>query len=153
MRALFRFEVGADEKDSETDIAQLGQGGLGLPDRDYYLLEDEKSKNIRAAYEDHIGKMFVLLGDKPDVAAAEAKSVLNFETELAKASKTRVDLRDPQGNYHKMTLADLDKTASGFDWNAYFATVGSKEPGGLDVGQPEFAAAAARLVAPRRSTT
>ena len=147
VRALFHFEVGADEKDSETDIAQLGQGGLGLPDRDYYLLDDEKSKKIRAAYEEHIGKIFGLLGDKPEVAAAEAKSVLNFETELAKASKTRVDLRDPQTNYHKMTVADLDKAASGFDWNAYFATVGSKEPGGMDVGQPEFTAAAAHLIA------
>ena len=147
VRAMFRFEVGADEKDSETDIAQLGQGGLGLPDRDYYLLEDEKSKGIRAAYEDHVGKMFVLLGDKPDVAAAEAKTVLGFETELAKASKTRVDLRDPQGNYHKMTVDELDKSAPGLDWNAYFAGVGSKEPGGLDVGQPEFAKRAAELAA------
>ena len=147
VRALFHFEVGADEKDSETDIAQLGQGGLGLPDRDYYLLEDEKSKAIRATYEDHIAKMFVLLGDKPETAATEAKSVLNFETELAKASKTRVDLRDPLANYHKMTVADLDKSAPGFGWNAYFASVGSKEPGGMDVGQPEFAAAAAHLIA------
>ncbi len=147
VRALFHFEVGADEKDSETDIAQLGQGGLGLPDRDYYLLEDEKSKGIRAAYEDHIGKIFALLGDKPDVAATEAKTVMGFETELAKASKTRVDLRDPQGNYHKMTVADLDKTAPGFEWKAYFATVGNAEPGGLDVGQPEFAASAAHLLA------
>ena len=147
VRALFHFEVGADEKDSETDIAQLGQGGLGLPDRDYYLLDDEKSKAIRATYEDHIAKMFVLIGDKPDAAANEAKAVLNFETELAKASKTRVDLRDPLGNYHKMTVAELTKTAPGFEWNAYFAGVGSKEPGGMDVGQPEFAAAAAHLVA------
>ncbi len=147
VRALFHFEVGADEKDSETDIAQLGQGGLGLPDRDYYLLEDEKSKALRATYEDHVAKLFALIGDKPEAAAAEAKSVLGFETELAKASKTRVDLRDPLGNYHKMTVADLDKTAPGFGWNAYFAGVGSKEPGGLDVGQPEFATAAAHLVA------
>ena len=147
VRALFHFEVGADEKDSETDIAQLGQGGLGLPDRDYYLLEDEKSKTIRSTYEDHVGKMFVLLGDKPDVAAAEAKTVLAFETDLAKASKTRVDLRDPLGNYHKMTVADLDKNAPGFGWNEYFAGVGSKEPGGMDVGQPEFTAAMAHLVA------
>ncbi len=146
VRALFHFEVGADEKDSETDIAQLGQGGLGLPDRDYYILEDEKSKALRGTYEDHIAKMFVLIGDKPETAAAEAKSVLNFETELAKASKTRVDLRDPLGNYHKMTVPDLDKTAPGFGWNAYFASVGSKEPGGMDVGQPEFATAAAHLI-------
>lgn len=146
VRAIFRFEVGADEKDSETDIAQLAQGGLGLPDRDYYLLDDEKSKALRATYEDHVAKMFALLGDKPDVAAAEAKSVLNFETELAKASKTRVDLRDPQGNYHKMTVADLAKAAPGFEWKAYFASVGNAEPGGLDVGQPEFATFAAHLI-------
>ena len=147
VRAIFRFEVGADEKDSETDIAQLGQGGLGLPDRDYYLLEDDKSKALRATYEEHVAKMFVLAGDKPEVAAAEAKSVLNFETELAKASKTRVDLRDPLGNYHKMTVADLAKTAPGFEWKAYFASVGNAEPGGLDVGQPEFTTRAAELAA------
>ncbi len=64
--------------------------------------------------------------------------MLKFETELAKASKTRVDLRDPQGNYHKMTVADLEKSAPGFGWKAYFTDLGTPEPGGLDVGQPEF---------------
>ncbi len=144
--ALFAVFVTADEKNSETDIAQFYQGGLGLPDRDYYTKTDDASKKLLAAYQEHVTKMFTLLGDAPDVAAAEAKSVVNFETELAKASKTRVQLRDPEGNYHKMTVDELAKAAPGFDWKAYFTALGAPEPGGLDVKQPEFAARVAELV-------
>ena len=145
--ALFDFGVEADEKNSETDIAQLSQGGLGLPDRDYYLLDDEHSKGLRTQYEAHLTRMFTLLGDPADKAAAEAKSVLAFETELAKASKTRVDLRDPQTNYHKMTVDELTKAAPGFEWKAYLTDLGSTDPGSLDVGQPEFVTAAVKLAA------
>ncbi len=144
---LFEFGVNADEKNSETDIAQLGQGGLGMPDRDYYLLDDNRSKTLREQYEQHVARMFALLGDPADKAATEARTVLSFETELARASKTRVDLRDPLGNYHKMTVADLEKSAPGFEWKAYFTDLGNPEPGGLDVGQPEFVAAAVKLAA------
>ncbi len=143
--ALFTVFVTADEKNSETDIAQFYQGGLGLPDRDYYTKTDDASKKLLAAYQEHVTKMFALLGDAPDVAAAEAKSVVSFETELAKASKTRVQLRDPEGNYHKMTVDELAKAAPGFDWKAYFTALGAPEPGGLDVKQPEFATRAADL--------
>ena len=95
--------------------------------------------------------MFTLLGDAPEVAAAEAKTVLSLETELAKASKTRVQLRDPEANYHKMTVDELVKAAPGFDWKAYFTALGAPEPGGLDVKQPEFAARAAELAKDRPS--
>lgn len=135
---LFRFDVDADEKDSQNQIVQAGQGGLGLPDRDYYTKDDDRSKTLRAQYEEHVAKMFALLGDAPDKAAADAKTVLALETELAKASKTRVQLRDPEGNYHKMTVADLVKSAPGFDWSAYLSALGARDPGGIDVGQPEF---------------
>ncbi len=142
---LFTVFVDADEKNSETDVAQFHQGGLGLPDRDYYTKTDDASKKLLASYEEHIVKIFTLLGDAPDKAAAEAKAVVNLETELAKASKTRVQLRDPEGNYHKMPLADLIKSAPGFDWKAYFAALGAPEPGDLIVRQPEFATRAADL--------
>lgn len=143
--ALFQTGVGADEKDSETDIAQLQQGGLGMPDRDYYLLDDSHSKGLRAQYQEHVRKMLALLGDAPDQAAAEAKAILAFETDLAANSKTRVDLRDPQGNYHKMPLPELLRSASGFDWKQYFTDIGAAEPGGLDAKQSEFLAHAAQV--------
>ena len=130
--------VGADEKDSETNIAQLHQGGLGMPDRDYYLLDDTRSKDLRAKYEKHVAKMMTLLGDAPDKADAEAKTILAFETDLARNSKTRVDLRDPEGNYHKMPLADVFREAPGFDWKAYFTEFGNSEPGNIDVKQKEY---------------
>ena len=145
VRALFAVYVSADEKDSDTDIAQFFQGGLGLPDRDYYTRTDEASKKLLAAYEEHVAKIFALLGDAPDVAATEARTVLNLETELALASKTRVQLRDPEGNYHKMTLDGLAATAPGFDWKAYFTALGAPEPGSVDIKQPEFATRAAQL--------
>ena len=144
---LFTVYVDADEKDSETDIAQFHQGGLGLPDRDYYTRTDDASKKLLAAYEAHVAKIFSLLGDAPDNAATEAKAVVNLETELAKASKTRVQLRDPEGNYHKMLLEDLVKSAPGFDWRAYFTALGAPKPGSLDIKQPEFATRVAQLAA------
>ena len=142
---FFTVFVDADEKESGKDIAQFYQGGLGLPDRDYYTKTDDASKKLLAAYEEHVARTFTLLGDAPEAAKANARTVLNLETELAKASKTRVQLRDPEGNYHKMTLEELAKTAPGFDWKTYFATLGAPEPGALDVKQPEFATQAAQL--------
>ena len=146
VRALFTVYVSADEKDSDTDIAQFFQDGLGLPDRDYYTRTDEASRKLLAAYQEHVTKMFTLLGDAPDVAATEAKTVVNLESELAEASKTRVQLRDPEGNYHKMTLDGLVQTAPGFDWKAYFTALGATDPGSLDIKQPAFATRAAQLV-------
>ena len=138
VNVLFAPVVGADEKDSETNIAQLHQAGLGMPDRDYYVLEDTHSKDLRAKYEAHVVKMFILLGDAPDKADAEAKTVVAFETDLARNSKTRVDLRDPEGNYHRMPVADVFREAPGFDWKAYYTELGAPEPGNVDVKQKEF---------------
>src|SRR6202011_864116 len=100
--ALFGFTGDIDQKDSTNQIGIASQGGLGLPDRDYYLKDDDQSKKIRDQYVEHITKTFQLLGDPEQAAAAEAKQILAFETELAKASKSRVDLRVPEKNYHKM---------------------------------------------------
>ncbi|MES2572323.1 MAG: M13 family metallopeptidase N-terminal domain-containing protein, partial [Verrucomicrobiota bacterium] len=135
---LFQFYVDQDEKNSSVQIVQISQGGLGLPDRDYYFKDDARSKDLRAKYEAHLEKMFVILGEPAEKAAASAASVMKFETELAKSSKTRVELRDPEGNYHKMPLADLSSIAKGFDWALYFQALGAPQPGEIDVRQPAF---------------
>ena len=101
--AFFEFGSGQDAKDSTRDIAQAHQGGLGLPDRDYYTKTDEDSKKKRAAYVDHVTKMLTLLGEAPGNAAEDARKIMALETSLAKASRTRVELRDPQKNYNKMS--------------------------------------------------
>ena len=102
-------------------IAYLDQGGLTLPDRDYYIKDDAKSVETREKYLEHVQKMFELAGDTPDVAAAEAKTVLAVETGLAKASMDRTARRDPKTRDHKMTVAEIAAAAPNFDLTAYFA--------------------------------
>ncbi|MBV9128681.1 MAG: M13 family metallopeptidase [Verrucomicrobia bacterium] len=138
MDVLFDADSGQDEKNSQQNIALLVQAGLGLPDRDYYTKDDEKSQALRQQYVEHMTKMFALLGDDATKAAAEANVVMKLETGLASASKTRVECRDPSANYHKMKLADLENLALGFDWAAYFKAIGVADPGDIDVKQPEF---------------
>ncbi len=135
---LFEFFADQDAKNSTMVIAQLYQGGLGLPDRDYYTNDDERSKEIRAEYVKHVTKMFELLGDDAASAEAYANTVMAIETRLAKASKTRLELRDPEGQYHKMTVSDLQKLTPDFNWTAYFTNIGLKDPGDIIVGQPDF---------------
>jgi predicted metalloendopeptidase len=134
----FTFTSEQDPKQSTMVIAANEQGGLGLPDRDYYLRDDEKSQTLRTAYAAHVARLFVLAGDSPDVAKTESQAVLKLETALAKVSKTRVQLRDPNANYHKMSVAELQKLTPHFDWTAYFKAIGLAAPGDIDVGQPEF---------------
>lgn len=137
INSCFGIGVGPDFKDSTRNITELGQGGLGLPDRDYYLKTDEKSQTIRNAYADHIARYFVLLGDKPAGAATEAQTVLAFETWLAKASLDKESLRDPAKNYHLMTLAQL-KAAAPAPWDVYLAGIGKPDPGIINVAHPMF---------------
>jgi putative endopeptidase len=132
------FSSEQDPKDSDMVIAGLGQGGLGLPDRDYYLRDDAASKTLREKYVAHVARMLGLAGDSPADAQAEAASVMALETALAKGSKSASDLRDPVANYHKMALADLAKLSPHFDWSPFFAGVGLDAPASLDVGQPDF---------------
>jgi putative endopeptidase len=136
--ALFRFRSDQDYKDSTQVIAELDQGGLGLPDRDYYLKTDAKSVQLRKAYVAHLQKMFELLGDKPAAAAAEAQTVMRIETALAKGSLTRVERRDPQKLYHKMTTRQLGALDPSFQWKTYFAKVGLPSVEALNVETPEF---------------
>lgn len=122
---LFSFTSDQDFKDSTQFIPEADQGGLGLPDRDYYLKDDAKSAEIRKAYVAHLQKTFELLGDKPEAAAENARTVMRIETALAKGSLTRVERRDPTKLYHKMARAELQALTPSFDWNAYFSGVGA----------------------------
>ena len=127
-----------DPKNSEMIIAGQGQGGLGLPDRDYYLRTDDNSKKLRQQYLAHVEKMFELVGDSPEVSQAEAQTVMKLETLLATGSKTKVDLRDPIANYHLLALAEVSKLSPHFDWQAYLGGIGLPAPASMDIGQPEF---------------
>src|SRR5438132_998211 len=109
VNAFFNFGSGQDDKDSTREIAQAVQGGLGMPDRDYYTKDDDASKKLRDAYVAHVTKMLTLLGESAEKADADAKKILALETSLAQASRTRVELRDPQKNYNKMTPDEFQK--------------------------------------------
>jgi len=135
---LFRFSSGQDIKDSSRVIAQASQGGLGMPDRDYYFRDDDKSKQLRADYEQHVAKMFVLAGYPPEKAAAVAKTVMSIETGLAKASRTRVELRDPEKNYHLMPLAEMNALTPDWSWPNYLREVGVPGVEQVNIRQPEF---------------
>ena len=136
--ALFRFGSNQDAKDSTRVIGGAFQGGLGLPEREYYLKEDDKSKQLREAYTKHVAKMFELLGDPADKSAAEAATILKIETALATASMKNTDLRDPDKTYHKMMLADLKTLTPNFSWEAYFRAAEHPELQEINVGQPDF---------------
>jgi putative endopeptidase len=136
--ALFRCRSDQDYKDSTQVIAEVDQGGLGLPDRDYYLKTDAESAELRKKYVAHLQKMFELLGDKPATAALEAQTVVRIETALAKGSLTRVERRDPQKLYHKMTVEQLAALSPSFRWKTYFAKVGLPSLEALNVETPDF---------------
>ncbi|MGB2641114.1 MAG: M13 family metallopeptidase [Candidatus Acidiferrum sp.] len=135
---LFRFSADQDAKDSSQVVGAAWQGGLGLPEREYYLKQDDKSKQLRDAYVKHIAKMLELLGDPADTATAEANTILRIETALAEASMKIADRRDPQKTYHKMKLADLHAMTPDFNWQSYFKEVGQPELTEINVGQPDF---------------
>jgi len=134
----FRIDSEQDFKDSSIVTAAVDQRGLGLPDRDYYLKQDQKSKDLRAAYVAHVQKMFELLGDKPELAATEAQSAMKIETALARGSITRVDRRDPKKIYHFMSVAELEKLTPAFGWKEYFRQIGLSGISSLNVAVPEF---------------
>ena len=108
----FSFYISSDSKDSNSNIVHVGQGGLGMPDRDYYTNTDERSEKIRAEYIDHLEKMFVLLGDSKKMAVKNAKTIMAIETQFAENSMTRVEQRDPQATYNKMTVKELKGISS-----------------------------------------
>ncbi len=138
VRVLFGFGSEQDRKNSDEVIASLHQGGLGLPDRDYYLKDDPRSTQIREKYAAHVAAMLGLLGDDAARAKAEAATVLALETELAKISMSRVEQRNPDNTYHRLATAELAKLAPDFDWPAYFRAQETPEIASLNVAQPEF---------------
>ena len=136
--AIFGFGAGQDFKKSDSVIAITGQGGLALPDRDFYLTDDAKSKRTRDAYVQHVANMFKLLGDDADKAAAEAQSVMKIETQLAQVSLDRVSRRDASKQYHKMSPADLKNVMANFDWATYIKKIGAPKFTEINVAHPDF---------------
>ncbi|HLI83732.1 MAG TPA: M13 family metallopeptidase [Bryobacteraceae bacterium] len=136
--ALFRFTSEADPKNSARTIAGFSQGGLSLPDRDYYLKDDAKFVETRQRFEAHMRKMFALAGDSPDAAAAKARAVLEIETLLAKASLDRVSRRDPDKTYHLMARTELARLAPDFGWDEYFRDLGAPSFEKLDIEWPDY---------------
>ena len=135
---FFGSGTGQDAVDSSTIIAEVGAGGLGLPDRDYYLKTDAKSVKIREQYMAYIQQLLGLTGESAGKAALDAAAIVRIETALAKASLSRVDRRDPHKTYHMMTLAELKTLAPSIDWPKYFATQEAAGVVKLNVSQPEF---------------
>lgn len=138
VNAFFDFESGPDDEDSEREIAQLVQGGLGLPDRDYYFRADADSVALREAYRAHVAAMLSLSGMAKRASDQAAAAILSLETALAKASLTRVERRDPHAVYHLQTLAALSHLAPGFDWAGYFKASGAPGFDRLNVAEPGF---------------
>jgi putative endopeptidase len=135
---FFGSGVQQDARDATKVIVAVGAGGLGLPDRDYYVKTDAKSVETRKRYVEHVAKMFELLGDPHTTAVANAATVMRIETALAKASLTKVERRDPYKTYHRNTLASLSKLVRGFDWPAYFKAQELEPNPWLNVTEPAF---------------
>jgi putative endopeptidase len=135
---FFGFGVGVDEKNSTQQIAELYQGGLSLPDREYYINPAAHYATIRKEYVAHVTKMFTLAGDTPEEAAKEADAVMQIETAMAKASMSRTDLRNPANRYHIYTVAELQKLAPNFAWTTYFWSTGISHFDTLNVATPDF---------------
>jgi putative endopeptidase len=135
---LFGFGSQQDRKNSSEVIAGVSQGGIALPDRDYYTKTDAKSSDLRVKYTDHVAKMFTLLGDDSARATAEAKTVLDIETKLAEASMTRVERRDPDATYHRMSAEEIKALTPNFSWTAYFKELDAPPIVAVNVGQPKF---------------
>jgi len=135
---LFGAGSTQDPDDSEHVIAEIDQGGLGLPDRDYYTKEDAKSKETRERYLHHVQKIFELMGENPEIAKQDADTVMRLETALAKASMTRVDRRDPYKLKHKMNLVELNGLVPNFGWTLYYSTAQYPQFETLNVATPDF---------------
>src|SRR6185436_11819919 len=130
---LFRFSAQNDFKNSNMIIAAVGQGGLGLPDRDYYLRDDEKFKATRKQYVDHIAKLFELAGSDSAKAGADAERVLALESQLAKASMPRVEMRKPENVYHITPVSELQSIAPSLDWPSFLSSIGLADLRSLNV--------------------
>jgi putative endopeptidase len=135
---VFGFYINADDKNSNANLAAASQGGIGLPNRDYWFKDDTKSQETRQKYFEFMTNMFKLAGDSPEAAAADAKTVMAIQKRLASAAKAPVDLRDSEANYNKKNLAELAALTPTFSWTDYFANIGAPSIKEVNVGQPKF---------------
>lgn len=143
---LFAQFVGQDEKNSASYSFHLYQGGLGLPNRDYYVNTDARTANIRREYVSHIAAMFMLLGESRDTASRHSDAVMALETRLAKASRKLEDLRDPYRNYNRLSLRELDLLAPSLRWERLLPAMAVRNIDSVVVGQPEFYREVGRLL-------
>lgn len=134
---FFGFYCDADIKDAKWNLMQVSQGGLSMDERDYYLSDDEATKKIREAYRDYVRKLFTMTGASDEEATRRMEAVLTIETRLAKASKSAVELRDNEANYHKMSYRQLLADYPGIDWSTLFLLNGVPTFENISVGQPE----------------
>ncbi|BBE16888.1 metallopeptidase [Aquipluma nitroreducens] len=146
IRPMYSLFSDADQKNSEMVVAYLYQGGLGMPDRDYYMKDDERSKSIQEAYKIHLQKIFVLAGDNEANSKLNSSIVYKLEYRLAKSSMTLLEQRDPHKIYHKMNLEGLRKISPEIDWSVQFQNLGLKNPGDFIVGQPDFVAELGKML-------
>ena len=135
---LFNFYGSTDAKNSSMVIAQLSQSGIGMADRDYYVNDDPRSKDLREKYILYIGKMFSLMGIEEALSMKYAEIIMKMETRLAKASMTRLERRDPHKTYNKTTTKGLIELSPAFNWNRYFVSQGVNDPGEINLNQPDF---------------
>ena len=136
--AVFGFGASPDAKNSSMVIANAGQGGLSLPNKDFYFKDDDKSKDTRMKFDEYSTNMFKLLGDDADKAAANAKTVMDFQMRLAKASKSPVELRNPEARYNKKTIAQLAEMTPNFSWTNYMKIRQVPAVSEVNIGQPDF---------------
>ena len=134
---LWGAGIGADMMDSKNNIVEIGQSGLSMGQKEYYLSDDPAFAKIREAFKKHVVKMFQLIGDDEETAKRKMESVMAIETRMAKASKSRVELRDPASNYHKMTYDEFKEQFKGYDWDRYCHLNFIDDLKELTVGQPE----------------
>jgi putative endopeptidase len=138
MGSLFAFGSAQDAGDATKVIGSIDQGGIGLPDRDYYLKDDAQNKTIRGAYAAYVASMLEEVGRKPDVAKAQAAEIIALETEIAKVSLDKVARRDPKATYNKIDRAGVAKAMAHFDWNTYWKTLGLASISGITVASPAY---------------
>lgn len=144
--AYLAIYVGADEMNSNMNAVQMAQYGLSMGDRDYYLLDDEATVKIREAFKEHVKKMYQLAGFDAATAEQGMKAVMDVETRLAKAFRSRVELRDPHANYNKMAMADIKKQYAAFDWDAYLKGLDLNDVNEIIVGQPASLEASVKII-------
>ncbi len=146
IRPLYSIFSDADQKNSEMVVAYLYQGGLGMPDRDYYMNDDERSRSVQAAYEEHLRKVFALAGSDEVTSKTDASVVYSLEKRLASKSMTKLEQRDPHKIYHKINLEGLQKISPEIDWSSQFQSLGLANPGDFIVGQPDFFAELGKML-------